>query len=92
MNSTLIESLVFLKAKQQDYSQIMMMHNENLNTVLTDQEKASGGVLSVPLRVEDSQVMNQEIAVVVASCGERLSPITVLQVANTINLYHYVPI
>ena len=43
MNNTLIESLVFRKAEQRDYSQIVMMHNENLHTTLTAEEKASGG-------------------------------------------------
>jgi hypothetical protein len=72
MNNPLIEPLVFRRAEPQDYAQIVIMQNENLSTVLTAEEKASGGFLSVPLSVEDFQVMNQEIAVVVASCGKEV--------------------
>jgi hypothetical protein len=89
MNNTLIESLVFRKAEPQDYAQIVMMHKENLNTVLTDQEKASGGFLSVPLRAEDFQAMNQEIAVVVASCGKE---VVAYHCASSCQYYQSVPL
>src|ERR671922_2212455 len=88
-NDTLIESLVFRKAEPQDYSQIVVMHNENLNTVLTAEEKASGGFLSVPLRAEDFQVMNQEIAVVVASCGNE---VMAYHCASSCQYYQSVPL
>ncbi len=72
INNKLIEPLVFRKAQQQDYSPIVIMQNENLNTVLTAEEKASEGFLSHPFSAEDFQVMNKEIAVIVASCGKEV--------------------
>jgi hypothetical protein len=89
MDDTLIESLVFRKAEQQDHSQIVMIHNKNLNTVLTAEEKASGGFLSVPLRAEDFQMMDQEIAVVVASCGKE---VIAYHCASSCQYYQSVPL
>ena len=89
MNNTLIESLVFRKAEPQDYAQIVMMQNENLNTVLTAEEKASGGFLSVPLKAEDFQVMNKEIAVVVASSGKE---VVAYHCASSCQYYQSVPL
>jgi hypothetical protein len=89
IDETLSESLVFRKAEPQDYSQIVMMQNENLNTMLTSEEKASGGFLSVPLKVEDFRVMNQEIAVVVASWGKE---VIAYHCASSCQYYQFVPL